>query len=131
MKDINRTLEKWALVRPDAFLDGSIVQARNVIEMAQQDIATLGEERRQLRICQKAQSDTITICREENAALTETLKDVLVSLIAAHSLLEHGGKKAAPSNTMFEIMLSDYAKSIARGRKALGVEENSETGGQQ
>jgi hypothetical protein len=38
---LNRTTEQWAKVRPDAFLDGSIVQARNVIEMATQDIAAL------------------------------------------------------------------------------------------
>ena len=39
---MHRTLEAWAKVKPNAFLDGSIVQARNVIEMAQQDIAQLG-----------------------------------------------------------------------------------------
>jgi len=38
---MNRTREQWAAVKPDSFLDGSIVQARNVIEMMQQDIAEL------------------------------------------------------------------------------------------
>lgn len=44
------------------------------------------------------------------------LKDVTASLVAAHSLLERGGKKAAPSDKMFAVMLSDYAKSIERAR---------------
>ena len=41
---LNRTPEQWAQIKPDAFLDGSIVQARNVIEMAQQDIHWLSQE---------------------------------------------------------------------------------------
>lgn len=41
----NRTVEEWALVKPDAFLAGSIVQARNVIEMAVKDIAALAADR--------------------------------------------------------------------------------------
>jgi hypothetical protein len=39
-----RTPEQWAKIRPDAFLDGSIVQARNIIEMMQQDIAKLANQ---------------------------------------------------------------------------------------
>jgi hypothetical protein len=42
---MNHDHESWARVKPDAFLTGSIVQARNVIEMAVQDIATLAAER--------------------------------------------------------------------------------------
>lgn len=38
---MNRTREQWAALKPDAFLSGSIAQARNVIEMMQQDIAEL------------------------------------------------------------------------------------------
>jgi Tfp pilus assembly protein PilN len=44
MKTLNVEVEAWAKVVPDAFLDGSIVQARNVIEMAVQDIAALAAE---------------------------------------------------------------------------------------
>ncbi|MEW9855892.1 hypothetical protein [Novosphingobium sp. M1R2S20] len=54
-----------------------------------------------------------------NAATAEqvgALKDVTVSLIAAVSLLEKGGKKAAPSDRMFGQMLKDYKASIERGR---------------
>lgn len=38
---MHRTKDQWAAIVPDAFLGGSIAQARNVIEMAQQDIASL------------------------------------------------------------------------------------------
>lgn len=42
--NLNKDPESWARVKADAFLDGSIVQARNVIEMAVQDIARLAAE---------------------------------------------------------------------------------------
>lgn len=55
----------------------------------------------------------------ENAKLREALKNVTVHLIAAHSLLDRGGKKAAASDTIFKMMLDDYANSIEVGRAAL------------
>jgi hypothetical protein len=55
--------------------------------------------------------------REET--LEGALKDVLASLVAAVSLLERGGKKAAPSDRMFAQMLVDYRRSIRRGREVL------------
>ena len=51
--------------------------------------------------------------------LYEALKNTTAHLVAAHSLLQSGGQKAAASNTMFEIMLKDYEKSIEVGRAAL------------
>lgn len=48
--------------------------------------------------------------------LLEALKTVTVALVAAHSLLQSGGKKAAASDTMFELMLDDYQKAIETGR---------------
>jgi hypothetical protein len=51
--------------------------------------------------------------------LREVIMEVTVSLIACHSLLSRGGKRAAASNKMFEIMLSDYEKAIEVGRAAL------------
>lgn len=42
-KGLHRSPEEWAKVIPDAFLTGSIQQARNVIEMMQQDIAKLAQ----------------------------------------------------------------------------------------
>jgi hypothetical protein len=56
-------------------------------------------------------------------SMYEALKDVTVSLIAAVSLLERGGKKAAGSDKMFSIMLDDYRKSIEAGRAALSLGE--------
>ncbi len=50
--------------------------------------------------------------------VVEALKDVLASLVAAHSLLSRSPKTAAPSDKMFDQMLKDYEKSIERGRKA-------------
>lgn len=57
--------------------------------------------------------------------LVEALKNTTAHLIAAHNLLQHGGKKAAASNTMLEIMLNDYEKSIEVGRAALKKLEES------
>ena len=51
--------------------------------------------------------------------LYEALKNTTAHLVAAHSLLQSGGEKAAASNTMLEIMLKDYKKSIEVGRAAL------------
>lgn len=51
--------------------------------------------------------------------LVKALKNTTAHLVAAHSLLQGGGKKAAASNAMFEIMLNDYEKSIEVGRAAL------------
>ena len=55
----------------------------------------------------------------EIAELVGVLGNVTAHLIAAHSLLSRGGKKAAASHTVFKIMLQDYEKSFEAGRKAL------------
>jgi hypothetical protein len=55
----------------------------------------------------------------EIAELVGALGDVTAHLVAAHSLLSRGGKKAAASDTVFKIMLQDYEKSFEAGRKAL------------
>ena len=55
----------------------------------------------------------------EIAELVGVLGDVTAHLVAAHSLLSSGGKKAAASDTTFKIMLQDYEKSFEAGRKAL------------
>lgn len=54
--------------------------------------------------------------REE--LLLSGLREVLPALVAAVSLLERGGKKAAPSDKMFALMLSDYKAAIERGQVA-------------
>jgi hypothetical protein len=63
---------------------------------------------------------------EELAREVEKLREVTVSvaasLAAAISLLERGGraaKKAAPSDKMFDQMLTDYRKSLSSARTAL------------
>lgn len=52
----------------------------------------------------------------------DVLVDVLVHLVAAVSLLEAGGKNAAPSNKMYRQMLKDYHASIERGRAFIKAE---------
>lgn len=54
-----------------------------------------------------------------NAELVEALLDVTASLVAAHNLLQNGGKKAAASDKMFSLMLNDYEKSFELGRAVL------------
>ena len=56
----------------------------------------------------------------ERDALREAALDALAALVAAVSLLEGGGKKAAASDKMFAQMLVDYRASIERTRAALG-----------
>jgi len=58
------------------------------------------------------------------AELEAALKDATAHLVAAVSLLERGGKKATPSNKMFEQMLDDHKNSIERGRAAYLGEKN-------
>jgi len=65
------------------------------------------------------QPETKTKPITRQAELTEALKDVTIHLIAAHSLLSQGGKKAAGSDKMFKQMLADYENSFERGRVAL------------
>jgi hypothetical protein len=62
------------------------------------------------------------------AALVEALKDTTASLIAATSLLERGGKKAAASDKMFRQMLADYRKSVEVGRAVLKRENSPPAG---
>ena len=71
---------------------------------------------------------TIEELHRQQQTLLTALKDVLGSLVAAHSLLERGGKRAAASDTMFSIMLDDYQQSIERGRLAIKtISQNSPT----
>jgi hypothetical protein len=49
----------------------------------------------------------------------DVFMEVLASLVAAVSLLKAGGKKAAPSDKMFDQMILDYERAIERGRSAI------------
>ena len=55
--------------------------------------------------------------------LVEAHKQVLASLVASVSLLERGGKKAAASDRIFDLMLNDYHTAIDSGRAALAAAE--------
>jgi hypothetical protein len=46
------------------------------------------------------------------------------SLAAAISLLENGGRKAAASDKMFEIMLEDYRAALSEARALLKESRN-------
>ena len=70
-------------------------------------------------VVQQSQSDIPYIRADIVDELVGALKNTTAHLVAAHSLLQSGGEKAAASNTMFEIMLKDYEKSIEVGRAAL------------
>lgn len=63
--------------------------------------------------------ETFVVPAAEREAIREALVDATVHLIAAVSLLECGGKKAAASDKMFAQMLVDYNASIDRARTAL------------
>jgi hypothetical protein len=63
-------------------------------------------------------SDEIASLRVQLATTREALMPVMASLAAAISLLERGGKKAAPSDKMFEQMLKDYRSSLDKARAA-------------
>lgn len=56
------------------------------------------------------------------------LMGLMASLEAAISLLERGGKKAAPSNKMFDQMLADYKKDLDAARAMLAAATESDNG---
>jgi hypothetical protein len=53
--------------------------------------------------------------------LHRELLDSTASLAAAISLLERGGKKAAPSDKMFDQMVKDYQKTLTSARHFLNT----------
>ena len=67
----------------------------------------------------KAQAAEIERLRFELKRAVEAGVDVAASLSAAISLLQRGGKKAAPSDKMFNQMLADYNASLDRLRTTL------------
>jgi hypothetical protein len=53
----------------------------------------------------------------------DALMGLMSSLAAAISLLERSGKKAAPSDKMFDQMLVDYRKNLNAARASLAAIE--------
>lgn len=76
------------------------------------------------QVLKRGRELTTIECKTENDRLREALKIVTVNLIACHSLLGSGGKRAAASDKMFEIMMSDYAKAIEIGRATAWPEKD-------
>jgi len=93
-----------------------LLAARNGTVAASENAGRMMEERNDAW-------QEMEVLKAENARLREAALDALAGLVAAHSLLERGGKKAAPSNKMFEQMLCDYGAAITRTRVALGEKE--------
>jgi hypothetical protein len=64
----------------------------------------------------RADDQAISLIAEFRASVAregrERATPIAASLAAAISLLERGGKKAAPSDKMFAIMLNDYRRSL-------------------
>lgn len=79
----------------------------------------IGHKRRCVcKVCHERERPTTP--RVERSLENEVLVSVMASLAAAISLLERGGKKAAPSDKMFDQMLADYRGSLERARQFLG-----------
>lgn len=51
--------------------------------------------------------------------LYKELVAVTAALVAAIYLLEHGGRKAAPSDKMFKQMIADYRRALNEARSAI------------
>lgn len=80
--------------------------------------------RRNKRLMTKA-ADALDARDAEVGRLWEASKGCAASLAATISLLENGGKKAAPSDKMFAVMLDDYRKSLEEYRAAMKGQSTS------
>ena len=104
-----------ATTLPGELADALEAQARRIAELEAL-----------LRQTNEGYAECIATREDYRARITEleaAPKDTTVRLVAAISLLERGGKKAAPSNTMFEQILVDYKNGVERARAALGEKE--------
>lgn len=82
-----------------------------VLEMIDVQVAAARELREMVAEYATLRPDKFVVDREAFIA-------VMASLAAAISLLENGGRKAAPSDKMFGIMLDDYKRALNTGREA-------------
>jgi len=105
----------------DALLDGDVATAiESLVRERDALIASTGDHI-------TVRGEYLTRAETAEAALAkarEALLDTLASLVAAVSLLERSPKTAAPSNRMFDQMLTDYRASIKRARTALTENPN-------
>ena len=56
---------------------------------------------------------------DRETEMHEALLGVTVSLVAAISLLKRGSKRVAPSDKMFDAMITDYERAVARAQRVL------------
>jgi hypothetical protein len=95
------------------------LEAADALEAQARRIAELEDANVSLANLNEGLMKMLMIRDARIAELEAALSDTTAHLVAAVSLLERGGKKAAPSNTMFEQMLVDHKNSIERARAAL------------
>lgn len=116
--EINEVLSRYDvdsdLYDKDASIDALCVVAVDKIETdrikeLEADLDDKEAECRYLR-------GELNVTKAKLAKAVEAMLDSGASLAAAISLLENNGKKAAPSNKMFEMMLVDYRNSLERTR---------------
>jgi hypothetical protein len=84
------------------------------------------DEMRETLDASAEKSRQITRLTAENERIRTALVSTTASLVAAISLLNRGGKKAAPSDRMFTMMLDDYQKTVLEARAALTQETRDE-----
>lgn len=130
MKTPRQRLEHWhtqcvsAGVSPESIF--SIAEdACDDLDEARKEMATLQEmmklEEPMALVAQyKRERDE---AREQVRVLRETGVSVTASLVAAISLLERGGKQAAPSDKMFYQMLDDYHSAVKEFRETFAATE--------
>ena len=94
---------------------GIIINGKTDVDYYKEALDVIEGQRKWINVLDAEIADYIARIAELEAAL----KDTTVRLVAAISLLERGGKKAAPSNKMFEQMLVDYKNGVERARAAL------------
>ncbi len=113
----------------DVFITTALKQAADLITSQSQKITRLetqeAENSRFVNEIQRALGDgpdgsnlevLAGAVRAKLRRADEVIKDVTASLVAACSLLQRGGKKAAASDKIFAQMLADYEASILRAR---------------
>lgn len=125
----------YALGYYDQFASADDKLASSALESLAAEVAAAHEKRSDLidrcwRLNTRAEAAEASLAAvtADRDRLVEAAKDALAALVAAHSLLSRSPKTAAPSNQMFDTMLSDYAAAITRTRAALTSTEDRTNG---
>jgi hypothetical protein len=125
---MNKDVEAWACVVPDAFLTGSIVQARNVIEMACQDIARLAAENKRLRDERKGLPDMPFIdyliagmTADDDFTAVERAENVVRVLHQAGYVIDRANKNEQLFELLIAMIENDPEDMAADGVTVLDV----------